>query len=662
MPEFDGALVLFTLLLPFLGFLALSTYCRLLPRNGDWVAIALLMACSLVSVWLFMQCYLSGEVLSGQWNWVLVGERPWGFAWRIDAYSSLMLFVITLVTLLVMIFSTSYMAGERNYGRYFSYLCLFSGAMMGLVIVDHLLLIYVFWELVGLASYLLIGFWQEKPQAPRASKKAFLINRIGDAGFLIGLLAAYQAFGTLEVSQMLEAIAEGKSILSEEPLFLIAGFGLALGGMAKSAQLPFSVWLPEAMVGPTSVSALLHAATMVAAGVYMLARVSPMLAIEVETMLLVVGSVTAFFGAFSALFQYDLKKVLAYSTISQLGYMFMGIGVGEGELAMFHLLTHAFFKACLFLGAGSVIHSLHRVAQQQKVHFDAQDMRTMGGLKRSMPWTYRFMLVSGLALAGLPLFSGFLSKDALLASVWRSGADQAWQYIPLVLGLVAALFTAFYIGRLLLLTFWGSWRNAEASLSMVEENDLSMTAPMAILGLGSLWIFFSLNPLDAGHGWFLSLNLPDMVHDRFNTITAVATTVLGTAGLGFAFWRYRLYSGELLEKANFLTRLSLNALFLDRLYLWLVKNIVLAISSLLAWFDKNIVDGIINAFGVLNVILAHLAEGFDRWVIDGFVKLIGYSIGGIGRFSTQVVQQGKVQGYIAAAFIALMLLLWWFVF
>ena len=277
MPELSSLLALLMLLLPFIGFALLSTCCRLLPRNGDWVAVALLSACTAISVWLFQDCWIQGADYSARWSWLTMGSRQWDFAWRVDHFSSLMLAVVSLVTTLVMIFSMPYMKGDPNYGRYYSYLCLFSGAMMGLVLVDHLLVLYVFWELVGLASYLLIGFWQHKPSAARASKKAFLVNRVGDAGFLIGLLSAYQAFGTLEISLMVEQLATNGMDSIDTPLLLWAGAGISLGAMAKSAQLPFSVWLPDAMEGPTPVSALLHAATMVAAGLYLLARLSPLL-------------------------------------------------------------------------------------------------------------------------------------------------------------------------------------------------------------------------------------------------------------------------------------------------------------------------------------------------------------------------------------------------
>lgn len=661
MPEIPSLLPLLMLLLPFMGFAMLSACCRLLPRNGDWMAISLLLASMLLSGWLFQSCWWGGGSYTGALDWITVGEQRWSFAWNIDRYSSLMLLVVTFVTMLVMVFSTAYMKGDKNYGRYFSYLCLFSGAMMGLVMVDHLLLLYVFWELVGLASYLLIGFWQEKPSAARASKKAFLVNRIGDAGFLIGLLAVYQLFGTLEVSSIIDALTQnGGEVAADDPWLLVAGAGISMGALAKSAQLPFSIWLPDAMEGPTPVSALLHAATMVAAGVYMLARLSPLLVADVQSALLVLGGLTAFFGAFAALFQRDLKKVLAYSTISQLGYMFMGIGANVPEVAMFHLLTHAFFKASLFLGAGSIIHALHAVADRLGKHFDAQDMQLMGGLKRAMPKTFIAVVISGMALAGLPLFSGFLSKDALLASVWRMTDTLAWPYLPLTLGLMAALMTAFYIGRFILLIFFGEWRNEEISITEVEEVDLSMYAPVFLLSAGALWILFSWNPLDAGNGWFLGVLLPDMVHDAFNTWTGITTTILALIGLFIAYQSYgRTKARSIGQENGYIHKLSKQAFYLDAAYTWCVKYIILTISELAYWWDKRVVDRSVNLIGVFGVTLAHLSAGFDRYIIDGLVRLIAASSRGLGQLSISFFHQGKVQGYLAAMLLGL-LALWFF--
>ena len=378
--------------------------------------------------------------------------------------------------------------------------------------------------------------------------------------------------------------------------------------------------------------------------------------------LLFIGGVTALFGAFSALFQTDLKKVLAYSTISQLGYMFMGIGSSSPNMAMFHLLTHAFFKASLFLAAGSVIHALHEAAHEQDQDFDAQDMRLMGGLRKVMPKTFVAMLVSGLALAGLPFFSGFLSKDALLAGVWRMSDAHPIAYVPLVMGLLAALMTAFYVGRLLFSAFFGEWRNRQVPLRAVREVDASMCGPVLGLALGSVWLLFSLNPLDAGHGWFLETLLPGMAHDTFNTLTGVSTTFLGLGGLFLAYRKYGIPSAKGIKGENgALTAWSLNALFLDRIYLWATRRAFVGIGLALAWWDKKVVDRAVDLAGILAVVVAHLASAFDRYAIDGLVRFVAGSARGLGQLSISVVQQGKVQGYIAAAIIGLLLLWWIFV-
>ncbi|MBU1935979.1 NADH-quinone oxidoreductase subunit L, partial [bacterium] len=401
------------------------------------------------------------------------------------------------------LYSVGYMKGDPRYSRFFAFLSLFSFSMLELILADSLILIYVGWELVGLCSYLLIGFWYEKDSAADAGKKAFITNRIGDFGFFIGIMIVLTFTGTTTLSGIFAGVAAGKL---SGTMLTVACLCLFAGAIGKSAQFPLHVWLPDAMEGPTPVSALIHAATMVAAGVYMTARIFPMLTPDAAVIIALFGGFTAFLAATIAVAQNDIKRVLAYSTISQLGYMILGIGVGAYTAGFFHLTTHAMFKACLFLCSGSVIHAMHHGLHHAHDHqTDAQDMRNMGGLKNRLPITFWTMLIATLALSGIPLTSGFLSKDAILGGVLHYAIEHpAWFILP-VFGFGAAILTAFYMFRLIFLTFYGKFRGPKEAEAHVPESPKTMTIPLIVLATLSIFIFYSPNPVSPESGWFAKL-------------------------------------------------------------------------------------------------------------------------------------------------------------
>jgi NADH-quinone oxidoreductase subunit L len=425
----------------------------------------------------------------------------------IDNLSALMLIVVTLISFLVHVFSIEYMFDDKRYTRYFAYLGLFTFSMLGIVITNNFLFMYVFWELVGLSSYLLIGFWYEKDSAANAGKKAFIVNRIGDLGFFIGILMVFFAFGSFLFDDIfnannVNALASKTLPFGLDPgtFLTISGVLLFCGAIGKSAQFPLHVWLPDAMEGPTPVSALIHAATMVAAGVFLVARIFPMLTANALTIIAYFGAITAFISATIAITQNDFKKVLAYSTVSQLGYMVMGLGVGAFTMGFFHLVTHAWFKACLFLASGSVIHAMHHSMHKAGDHHtDPQDINNMGGLRRTMPLTYITFLIATLAISGVPFTSGFLSKDGILAGTLAFGSLTGHWLIPII-GFLSAGITAFYMFRLTIVAFHGKPKTSIASHT--HENKFVIVMPLVVLAVLSFWFFYSPDPSDGAKGWF----------------------------------------------------------------------------------------------------------------------------------------------------------------
>jgi NADH-quinone oxidoreductase subunit L len=470
-------------------------------RTSSWVAllgsgVALVLALAAIADWLLTVGRHEVHI-DHVFTWIpagflhtaggLLANFNVEFALRIDALSAVMLFFVTFVGFLIHVYSIGYMHGEteRAYARYFSYLNLFMFAMLTLVLGANLLVLFVGWEGVGLCSYLLIGFYFEKDWCATAGKKAFIVNRIGDFGFLLAIFLTFKVFGTVDFAAMQATIEADPAKVAAwaTPIALL----LFVGAVGKSAQLPLYVWLPDAMAGPTPVSALIHAATMVTAGVYMVARANFIFTLSPTAMLVVavVGGLTAVFAAIIGLAQNDIKKVLAYSTVSQLGYMFLGAGAGAFAAAIFHVFTHSFFKACLFLGSGSVIHAMG----------GEQDMRRMGGLKKHMPTTYWTFLVATLALSGIPIFAGFFSKDEILGKAFAAGAGNLGGFGTVyyglwALGVAGAFLTAFYMFRAVYMTFHGAFRGGESQEHHLHEAPASMAWPLRILGAGSIVVGF----------------------------------------------------------------------------------------------------------------------------------------------------------------------------
>ncbi|WP_373515820.1 NADH-quinone oxidoreductase subunit L, partial [Persicitalea sp.] len=491
MPATD--LPIFALLLlamPLLAAIGLALAGRRLGNTAGWIAAAITLAGLLLSVSLFSL----NETRLFHHDWVNLGTNTLRISLRLDYLGSLMLLLVHFVALLVQIYSIAYMRTDAARVRYFAFIQLFAFSMLGIVLAGSLVMMYVFWELVGLSSYLLIGFWHYKPRAAWAAKKAFILNRIGDAAFLAGILMLLHYAGTTDFSILPTDLSVSTDrwyaspILPPSENIALTTIGILLFGgcIGKSAQFPLSAWLPDAMEGPTPVSALIHAATMVAAGIFLLARIAFLLTPTAQLVIAIVGTITMLHGAWKAMYEWDIKRVLAYSTMSQLGLMVLAVGVGSWQVAMFHLFTHAFFKAGLFLSAGSVIHALS--PHDAKIHFDPQDMRNMGGLRSLMPRTFVCYVICAAALAGIPLFSGFLSKDAIFAMAFVRAAEEGsfWYIFPIVAMLAAGL-TAFYMVRQVWLIFMGKNRFAKRADLHPHESPALMWGPMAALAAGSLF-------------------------------------------------------------------------------------------------------------------------------------------------------------------------------
>jgi NADH-quinone oxidoreductase subunit L len=516
--------------LPFIGFLLNGTLALSGSRAKGAVSaigVGTLLASFAVAVYVvaaLAQAHATVPIVYRYWDWIPVGSLQVSVAFQVDPLSAVMLMVVTGVGSLIHIFSVGYMHDDDGYARYFSYLNLFVFFMLTLVLGANFLVTFVGWEGVGLCSYLLIGFWFTEQVNADAGKKAFIMNRIGDFGFLVAMFMIWQHTGSLDYATVFAAsptaFAGGGGVVTAITLFLF------LGCTGKSAQIPLYTWLPDAMAGPTPVSALIHAATMVTAGVFLVARANVLFALAPVSQSVVagVGALTALFAATIALKQWDIKRVLAYSTISQLGYMFLGVGTGAMAAGIFHLVTHAFFKALLFLGSGSVIHAMHHAYHATHSHEDAQDMRNMGGLKRHLPWTCTLMWIATLAIAGIPPFSGFFSKDEILGAAFARGTTQPLWYVYWGFGLGAALLTAFYMTRMMLYTFHGPNRTGSQEESQLHEAPAVMTGPLVVLGLLALaGGAFNLPELVGGHSW--------LAH-WLDPVTAAGTALAPVTALG----------------------------------------------------------------------------------------------------------------------------------
>ncbi|HLP15814.1 MAG TPA: NADH-quinone oxidoreductase subunit L [Bacteroidota bacterium] len=670
------------LFLPLVSFLILIFFGKKLPRQGDFVGLAFLGVSLALSVAILYAkiSFFHEELLNYTFTWIdlgnvaLFGSMKFDLGVMIDNLTAVMLVVVTLISFLVHLFSTKYMAGDIRYSRYYAYLGIFSFSMLGIVIANNFLSMYIFWELVGLSSYLLIGHWYEKKSASDASKKAFVTNRVGDFGFFIGIMILWANYHTLTYEGVYGAIAGGLMPFQSSWWMTAAGILIFCGAVGKSAQFPLHVWLPDAMEGPTPVSALIHAATMVAAGVYLIARTFPMLTADALMVIAYVGAITAFISATIAIAQNDIKKVLAYSTVSQLGYMVMGLGVGAFSAGTMHLVTHAAFKAGLFLGSGSVIHAMHNALHHMHDHHtDAQDIRNMGGLRKKMPFTFWTFVIFTIAISGVPLTSGFLSKDAILAGTIAYGQLTGHMLIPIIGFLVAGL-TAFYMFRIVILAFMGEHKD-EKRFEHVHESPLAMTLPLMLLAVLSFFAFYSLNPFTAAGGWFFhAIERPETVvpavmaatstevfeeAEHHAHMTAMILSLI-VAGLGIliAFTTYywkKINADAIAAKLAPLHLFLLNKWYFDELYEAVAVNGTKGLARVLAWFDSKVIDGIVNAAGSITKIGAIVSGKFDSIVVDGFVNLTATVAGGFG-LVLRKVQTGRVQSYIVFAILGIVVL------
>lgn len=524
-------------------------------------------------------------------DWISAGSLHIPLSFLVDPLSSIMLLIITGVGFLIHVYSVGYMHDDEGFGKFFSYLNLFIFFMLLLVLGSNYVVMFIGWEGVGLCSYLLIGFWYTNSNYASAAKKAFVMNRIGDLGFLLGVFFIFTTFGSIEFSKIFPQAAN--MVPGNSTIALIALL-LFIGACGKSAQLPLFTWLPDAMAGPTPVSALIHAATMVTAGIYMIARSNILfdLAPVIQHVIAVVGLATAIIAAIIALTQTDIKKVLAYSTVSQLGYMFLGLGVGAYNGAFFHVITHAFFKALLFLCAGSVIHALHH----------EQDMRHMGGLRKKLPVTFLTMLIGTIAIAGLPPFSGFFSKDEILAHVF------AYDKIMWGIAVFGAFLTAFYMFRMLFLTFYGNYRGTHHAEEKIHESPSSMTVPLIVLAvLSAVGGVIGLPEVLGGNHW-LSHWLAPVIHhtaeapDHATEYALMGISVVGVLiSIAIAYAKY-IKQGHVPvpdeAKRSLLARLSYNKFYFDELYDALFRKPLDVLSGFFYKIvDNKIVDGIVNGLG-----------------------------------------------------------------
>ncbi len=637
---------------PLIGFLINGLFGKKLPKKligivgSGAILLSFLLACVI-----FLQMNNSPELSeSGVRNvlfpWISYGDFNVNFAYLFDRLSGVMTLMVAGVSFLIHVYSIGYMAEEEGYWRYFAYLNLFVFMMLTLVLADNLLLMFVGWEGVGLCSYLLIGFYYTTKVASDAGKKAFIVNRVGDFGFILGMFLIFTIFGTLEFEKIREGVMSAG--LQPEHTFgivTLATMLLFLGATGKSAQIPLYIWLPDAMAGPTPVSALIHAATMVTSGVYMIVKLNFLFQLAPITLITIawVGGLTALFAATIGTVQNDIKKVLAYSTVSQLGYMFLALGVGAFVAGFFHILTHAFFKALLFLGSGSVIHAMHHAYHHAGIHDkDPQDIRNMGGLKKYMPKTYWTFLIATLAIAGFPPFAGFFSKDEILWKTFASHNKALW-----AIGAFAAVLTSFYMFRLVYLTFLGEFRGDKKEEEALHESPSVMTVPLMVLAFLSVvggWIGFP-------HIFKLPNLLEHYLEPVIETIgnihyihsvslewtllfVSVALAVIGWLFARFLYGRKTDAPSKLADLFSYYYKILLNKYYVDEIYFALIVTPIKKIGDFFWLF-------------------------IDTVIIDGFVNLCAYLARCIGKVYS-LYQNGAVKVYALTMLGGILVLFWIF--
>jgi NADH-quinone oxidoreductase subunit L len=683
--------------LPFAAFAIVGLFLQKKHELASWVVI-LATAVACVFAWMIFFQVLGGAAdhhhpWERSFPWLALSTAtvlPFGF--MVDPLAAMMLVVVTTVSLLVQIYSRGYLwepevehhdahgddhgadhgdahadahhevahegpppplVRDPAYGRFFAYLGLFTAAMLGLVLANNLLVMYMFWEGVGLGSYLLIGFWYSRIHQTgssidtatglekaiisgpaEAAKKAFVTTRFGDFGFLLGILFLWWHADTLEFTKLTEMAEHGELTAG---VLTVGCLLLFMGAVGKSAQFPLHVWLPDAMEGPTPVSALIHAATMVAAGVYMVGRAFPLFEHAPAAMLTVafIGGFTAIFAASMGLVSTDIKRVMAFSTVSQLGYMMLAMGAYAEGAGAFHLFTHAFFKALLFLTAGSVIYALHRAGAAHVGYADtqfgraqlvpAQDMRVMGGMFRKMPITAWTMIIASVSLAGIPPFSGFWSKDEILLSTLHAAQERGGLYWALLaFALITVFMTAFYMFRVIFLTFGGSFRGAPGMFDHIREAPLTMTLPLMILAVPSILVGLWGAPF-LGNGFGKFLEGPDFHGEQMDVVLAAIGTILALCGIGLA---YLMYSAGSISPAALTMRfrpiylLLFNRYWIDELYCWIMDKFIIAVSFGMSWFDGSVIDGVVNGVGKGTTVAGDWLRGLQTGRIPSYALAV----------------------------------------
>jgi NADH-quinone oxidoreductase subunit L len=673
---------------PFVAFIIIIlTGAELQKKNEKIPAFIAILAMILSFLWSAV-CFFSFREYHAAATWFTLGTYVVKLGYLIDPLAAMMMMIVTFIGGLIFIYSVGYMHGDPRFSRFFAYLSLFATAMLWLVMADNYLLLYLGWEGVGLCSYLLIGFWFEKPSAMRAAKKAFLVTRTGDCGLALGVFLLFGLTGSFAYQEIFGIAAQ-----THRGMFAVAALFLFIGAMGKSAQFPLHTWLPDAMEGPTPVSALIHAATMVAAGVYLVARSFPLFALTDSHghaitlfagvtplhVVTIVGAFTAFMAGTIGIAQNDIKRVLAYSTISQLGYMFMGLGVGGPAVGMFHLMTHAFFKALLFLGSGSVIHAMEHAihAAHDKGHGhndthahppDPQDMMNMGGLRTKMRATQFTYFCGALALAGAPFIAaGFWSKDEILHKAVERFTQHPIFFVATILGFLTAAITAFYTTRQMYLVFEGAPRIPEAE--HVHDSPSLMTMPLKILALfaiiagfvglpflGNRWNVFEhyvegtnlLSSAGAGHGGGHAAASAPFV-EPLGLLTVLLS--IAAALVGFLLAK-KWYGTQPLKSAAEDPVLKLrvepflrNKWYFDELYDATVIRFLFFLRRVLARFDSEFVDGSVNGVGILTIVVSKIQQMFDLFIVDGLVNFVAWFAGKWGE-TVRRAQTGLAQNYM----------------
>lgn len=595
---------------PIIAFLVIAFLGNSMKESGGYVALVMELISFIISIYMFVGVLTVPSYSVDKYMiWFSLSHGPtFEIGMLIDGFTAIMIFIVNLVGFLVILYSLGYMHADPGLARYYAEISLFIAVMNGLVLSDNLFELFIFWELVGLCSYLLIGFWYRKPEAAKAAKKAFLVTRVGDVMLLFGMIILlYQSHTPLALNfNQLYSWAATSKFSSAELTTLTAATFLVFGGaMGKSAQFPLHVWLPDAMEGPTTVSALIHAATMVKAGVFLIVRMMPLLQYTPATELIiaVIGGFTAFFAATMGLVAPDIKRVLAYSTISQLGYMFLALGAGSAGAAMYHLMSHAFFKALLFLAAGSVIHAVN-----------TQDLHKMGGLFTKMKITAVTMLIGGLSLSGIPPFSGFFSKDLILDVVLQKGLNNPVYMVLYILAVLTVLLTAFYMFRLWFLAFMGKPRGYDEK--HVHESPGVMVVPLIILAIFATfsWMFLLLPSFSQILGISLSLNIPTML----------IGVSLGLVGI---YVSYMLYSAGIPKKFTSIAMKQIHNIlyrkyWFDEVYGAFSIYIIYGFAKLVSMFDKYIIDGVIDGIAAGGVMLSSSLYPIGKGLVKNYVTLI----------------------------------------